>query len=164
MSNIKVVPGRYVNQDALECLIAGYIFPKAFIIGGLAVDPQIAVEQMKLVKDAWNKRGGKQLHHFILNFSPWESSKITNHKKLEQLAYKVCEHFADEYQIVFGIHDNGHIHIHFVMNSVSYLTGGKFIHRNSDDFVLADCIRDFYIPETLGHPFPISKIPVYYYY
>ena len=163
MPNLKIVPGDYVNPDALDREIKGYVIPKAFLVGGLAVDPNTAVEQMKLIKMVWNQTGGKQLYHFVLNFSPWESSQITNLQKLVALGYKICEHFSDEYQIVFGLHDNGHIHIHFVMNSVSYRTGKKFTHRNTDDFFLADCIRDFYIPSTLGHLFPISKIPVYYY-
>lgn len=162
MANLKIVSRAYINQDALDREITGYIYPKAFLIGGLAVNPNAAVEQMKLIKQIWNQTGGKQLHHFILNFSPWESSRITSEKKLEALGYKICDHFADDYQIVFGIHDDGHLHIHFVLNSVSYRTGKKFTHKNTDDYFLADCIRDFYIPSTLGCPFPIQKIPVFY--
>lgn len=162
MPNIKIAPGDYLNGDALEREIYGYVYPQAFIIGGLAVDPNFAVEQMRMIKEVWNQTAGKQLHHFILSFSPWESSKITDVRKLEKLAYSVCEYFADTNQIVFGIHDNGRLHVHFVINSVNYLTGKKFTHNNSDDDALAEYIRCFCIPKTLGNIFPIKKIQVYY--
>lgn len=162
MPNIKIPHGPYLNEDALEREINGYVYPKSFIRGGLAVDPNYAVEQMRMMKEVWNQTGGKQLHHFILNFSPWESAKITNMGALKQLGYKVCEFFAEQHQIVFGVHDNGHLHIHFVLNSVNYRTGQKFVHRNGDDLFLADLIKNSYIPSTLGYPFPIRKIEILY--
>lgn len=75
MPILKVVPGSYSNKDALHLLIEEYIYPKALLIGGLAVDPAHAVEQMQVTKAVWNKTDGKQLRHFIVSFSSYESEK-----------------------------------------------------------------------------------------
>lgn len=118
MPCLKIVPESYVNADALERLIHGYIFFKSRSYGGLAVDPAHAAEQMKLVKQLWYKENGSQLLHFILAFSSWESERIKSAGELMPLAYDVCSCFADDYQIVFGIHygRTGLWHIHFVVN------------------------------------------------
>lgn len=162
MPNIKIVPGEYLNENVVECLTVKYIYPKAVAIGGLAVDPQNVVEQMQMVKEAWHQTEGKQVYHFILNFTPLESERITSLGAVVQLAYKICEYFADEYQIVFGVHDSGHLHIHFAMNTVNYRTGKKYTHGNVDDYVLADLIKTLYLPDVLGDVLRVKKIPVYY--
>lgn len=104
MPCLKIVPESYVNSDALDCLIHKYIYPKSHTIGGLSVDPAHAAEQMKLVKQLWYKENGSQLLHFILAFSPWKSERIKSAGELMPFAYDVCSCFADDYQIVFGIH------------------------------------------------------------
>ena len=104
MPCLKIVPESYVNSDALDCLVHKYIYPKSHTIGGLSVDPAHAAEQMKLVKQLWYKENGSQLLHFILAFSPWKSERIKSAGELMPFAYDVCSCFADDYQIVFGIH------------------------------------------------------------
>lgn len=164
MPILKIVPGAYTNEDALERTIRYYIFRKALIIGGLAVNPQHAVEQMREVKKAWNKLGGKQLHHFVLTFSDVETKKIASVKKVVPLSYAICEYFCNDFQIVFGVHyHNGCYHVHFSFNSVSFRSGVKYVQRNVEDCVLRDFIRDIYIPATLRDILPIRKFPVYYY-
>lgn len=162
MPILKVVPGSYSNKDVLHLLIEEYIYPKALLIGGLAVDPAHAVEQMQVTKAVWNKTDGKQLRHFIVSFSSYESEKIQHAKELNSLAYSICNYYAYEYQIVFGIHDNGHYHIHFCQNTVNYMTGKKYAQSNNDDYILSDMISKIYLPNTLGHKFRCEKIPVYY--
>ena len=133
MPCLKIVPDSYVNSDALDCLVHKYIYPKSHTIGGLSVDPAHAAEQMKLVKKLWLKEDGCQLLHFILAFNPWESERIKSAGELMPLAYEVCGCFADDYQIVFGIHcgKTGLWHIHFVVNSVSFATGERLLRKNS---------------------------------
>lgn len=50
MAILKIVPGEYLNPDALEKLIHGYVFRKALRIGGFGVDPEYAAEQMHTVR------------------------------------------------------------------------------------------------------------------
>ena len=162
MPIFKVAQGSYTNEDALQQLIDGFIYPKSLLIGGLAVDPIHATEQMLLAKSVWNKTGGKQLRHFILAFSEYESEKIGSAQRLLPLAYSICEYYAYEYQIVFGIHDNGCYHIHFCQNSLNYRNGKKYACSNEDDYILANLISTIYIPATLGKHIRVGKIPVFY--
>ena len=155
MSCPKIVPEPYLNQDALERLIHGYVFPKAKLIGGLSVDLVHSAEQMHLVKELWFQTNDRQLRHFVLCFTDKESQHIFSPEGLAYGAYRVCDYYADEYQIVFGVHQScGRWHIHFVMNNVSFVTGKRY----------RDCIRndsDFkcHIMTCL---FPIDYIEIYY--
>ena len=132
MPCLKIVPESYANSDALDCLIR-YIYSKSYRIGGLSVDPAHAAEQMKLVKQLWYKENGCQLLHFILAFSPWESEWIKSAGELIPLAYEVCSYFAEDYQIIFGVHHSkaGLWHIHFVVNSVSFTTGERILRKTN---------------------------------
>ena len=156
MPCLKIVPESYVNSDALDCLVHKYIYPKSHTIGDLSVDSAHAAEQMKLVKQLWYKENGSQLLHFILAFSPWESERIKSAGELMPFAYDVCSCFADDYQIVFGIHcgKTGLWHIHFVVNSVSFATGERLFRKNSIDLALKYPIQSF-LPDG-------RSIPIYY--
>ena len=156
MPCLKIVPDSYVNSDALDCLVHKYIYPKSHTIGGLSVDPAHAAEQMKLVKKLWLKEDGCQLLHFILAFNPWESERIKSAGELMPLAYEVCDCFADDYQIVFGIHcgKTGLWHIQFVVNSVSFATGERLLRKNSISLALKYHIQSC-LPDG-------RSIPIYY--
>ena len=156
MPCLKIVPGSYVNSNALDCLVHKYIYPKSHTIGDLSVDPAHAAEQMKLVKKLWLKEDGCQLLHFILAFNPWESERIKSAGELMPFAYDVCSCFADDYQIVFGIHcgRTGLWHIHFVVNSVSFTTGERLLRKNSIYLAL-----QYHIQSCLPDG---RSIPIYY--
>ena len=156
MPCLKIVPESYVNADALERLIHGYIFFKSRSYGGLAVDPAHAAEQMKLVKQLWYKENGSQLLHFILAFNPWESERIKSAGELMPLAYEVCGYFAIDFQVIFGIHfgKTGLWHIHFVVNSVSFATGERLLRKNSIYLALKYHIQSC-LPDG-------RSIPIYY--
>lgn len=147
MPCLKIVPESYANSDALDCLIR-YIYSKSYRIGGLSVDPAHAAEQMKLVKQLWYKENGCQLLHFILAFSPWESEWIKSAGELIPLAYEVCSYFAEDYQIIFGVHHSkaGLWHIHFVVNSVSFTTGERILRKTNTylalEYHIQSCLPD----------------------
>lgn len=162
MPVLKIPSGAYINPDALDRLITDYLYRKAIAKGGLMTDPDYAAQQMHMVKEVWGKTDGKQLHHFILIFSEWESERIQNVDELLELGYHVCMLFAGRYQCVYAVHNNGRYHIHFVLNSVSYQTGEKFVHNQRDDLMLADYIRSCCIPSTFGHRIGNRRVPVYY--
>ena len=162
MPILKFASGAYLNFDALEREIQHYVFPKAIAKGGGAVDPEYAVQQMKMVKELWGQTDGKQLHHFVLIFSDWESQHIDNIEVLIDIGYHVCLLFSNDYQCVFGVHDNGRYHIHFVLNSVNYRTGEKFTHNKVDDELLANYIATCCIPYQLRRKFHLGKINIYY--
>lgn len=162
MPVLKISSGAYLNPDALDQLITDYLYRKAIAKGGAMTDPDYAAQQMHMVKEVWGKTAGKQLHHFILIFSEWESARIQNAEELLELGYHVCMIFGNRFQCVFAVHYDGRYHIHFVLNSVSYQTGEKFVHNIRDDLMLAEYIRSCCIPSTFGQRIGNRKIAVYY--
>ena len=137
MACIKVATGPYQDQGCLFRLIHEYIYPKAVYIGGMNIDPKYAAAEMEIVKGIWMQKQGVQLWHFILSFSEIESAQYVNPKDARYIAYEICEYFADKYQIVFGIHAGSNLHIHFVINSVSYRDGNRFSNSKAAMY----CIR-----------------------
>ena len=148
MSILKIVSEPYLNHDALEKEIHGYVFRKALLIGGMSVDPLRAAEQMHLVKSLWFQTDGCQLRHFVLIFNDKECGHINGAWSLRTGAYQVCEYYADQFQIVFGVHQNreGRWHIHFIMNTVSFLTGKKYQAKNVYDYDLSHYILTCLLP------------------
>lgn len=131
MACIKVAAGPYQDQGCLFRLIHEYIYPKAVYIGGMNIDPQYASTEMEIVKSIWMQKQDVQLFHFILSFSEVESISFVHPKDARYIAYEICEFFADKYQIVFGIHSATNLHIHFVVNSVSFQDGSRFVNNNT---------------------------------
>lgn len=141
MSVLKIVTSPYDSPEAAAALI-DYIYRKASCIGGLAVDPNHAVEQMEMVRQLFNQTTGRQVYHFLVAFDPKESTQIRSAESLVYTAYEICEHFAAEYQIVFGIHrSDNRWHIHFAMNPVSFVTGRKYRADKQADFELGCVVR-----------------------
>lgn len=123
MPNVVVVRNTYPDLDSLRRVIA-YIRRGTFV-DGYAVNPQFAFEEMRLLKEAYHKTNGVQLKHFLITFSNEEIAEL-DFEDLYNLAIEVGRLFG-EYQMVFGIHiDTGHVHLHFCMNTVSFLDGKKY--------------------------------------
>lgn len=158
MAALKIVPGEYLNHDALERLIHGYVFHKALLSGGYGVDPPYAAEQMHIVKQYWNQTHGKQLRHFVLSFNEKESSEIKHTDDLIMGAYQICQYYYEGgYQNVFGIHrpiNSKNWHIHFVVNNVNFLTGERLPESNRLDYELK--------MEILACNLPVKQIQIYY--
>ena len=150
MAVLKIVPGEYLNQDALERLIHGYVFRKSLLTGGYGVNPSYAAEQMHVVKQYWNQEHGKQLRHFILSFNDKESTEIYHVDDLVIGAYQICQYYYDgNYQCVFGIHrsiNSKSWHIHFVVNNINFLTGERLPESNRLDYELKSHIQACYLP------------------
>lgn len=147
MACIKVAVGPYQDQGCLFRLIHKYIYPKAVYIGGMNIDPQYASIEMEKVKSIWMQKQGVQLFHFILSFSKAESDRFVNPNEARYIAYEICEYFADKYQIIFGIHPSTNLHIHFVINSVSFQDGIRFVSNNTSLYALKE-----HISHTINHP------------
>lgn len=148
MSVLKIASGPYMNPDALDKLIQ-YVYRKAMVIGGCSVDPAHVAEQMHFYKELWFQSGGKQLRHFIVCFNEKESAQITRPESLKDGAYRACSYYSDEYQIVFGVHQNYYTlnwHIHFVMNNVSFLTGKRLRENNRHDLDLCYYLKACLFP------------------
>ena len=90
---------------------------------------ETAKYEFEFVKKLYNKKDKRQYYHFAQSFSP--EDKIT-----PQLAHQVGKEMLkcfDGFQVVMGTHiDKGHLHNHFVINSVSFENGLKY-HQSKKD-------------------------------
>ena len=94
------------------------------LIGGWAVNPKNAIQEMETFSRLANKDKGTRLRHFEISFSPHEL-------QAPELAYSIAKDcakfYGDDHQIVYAVHtDRDHIHAHFVMNTVRYSDGLKY--------------------------------------
>lgn len=77
-------------------------------------------------KREFSKDGGRMVLHIIVSFDDCMKEYITPEVAL-RIGYDICTACFPGFQVVFGVHDNTeHLHIHFVVNTVSYYTGKKF--------------------------------------
>ena len=97
---------------------------KAEWVGGSAVNPYLAEHEFRLISRLYGKDFGVHLRHFVLSFSNIEKINL---EQAKAIAYCIADYYGNRYQILYSIHkDSSYRHIHFVMNTVSYLDGTKF--------------------------------------
>lgn len=136
MPNLLIVRNSYPDLGSVQRLL-NYVLRTPFY-GGYAIDPEQAYDQMRLVKEAYHKTEGVQLKHFLLTFSHEEMMHL-DFKDLLELGFQVGK-VLERYQIVYCIHlDSDYIHMHFVMNTVSFEDGKKY----SDGLVGFQRVKDF---------------------
>ncbi|MBQ9870997.1 MAG: relaxase/mobilization nuclease domain-containing protein [Eubacterium sp.] len=94
-------------------------------VTGINCFPETAVEEMMITKKRWPERGNRLLFHGYQSFMPGEVTPDQAHRISVQLAREL---WGDRFEIVVATHlDRDHIHSHFVINTVSFLNGRKFI-------------------------------------
>lgn len=122
MPIIKVVNEPYPTAEDLYRLL-DYL-KRGGELYGLGLDPEHACYQMCLVKQLWQKTDGRQCRHFIVSFSDSETIEID---EAVYYGYRIAGYYSGQYQIVFSLHlRTDHIHLHFVLNSVSHVNGKKY--------------------------------------
>lgn len=126
MPNVVIVRNTYPDIAALNNVIH-YALSKATFYGGYGVTPEIGAAQMQMqfVKEAFYQTDALQLKHFFITFSHEEAMNI-DFDEMMQVAFEAAKLF-EEYQIVYGMHlDGSHVHIHFVMNTTSFINGRQY--------------------------------------
>ena len=101
-------------------------------VTGINCHPDTALADFTIVKKRWHKEGGRLASHGYQSFleGPGEISAEEAHEIGVQLAKEL---WGDRFQVVVATHLNtGHYHNHFVLNSVSYADGYKYVRFNSD--------------------------------
>lgn len=100
------------------------------IIGG-AVLPENAADAMNIVTDAYYKETGPRIRHSVLSFSPDDPISFD---QVREIAMDCVDYYKDYYQMVAAIHeDRDYLHIHFAMNTTSYVNGSKY-HGEKKDY------------------------------
>lgn len=121
--------------------------------GGIAINPKQAELEMETLAYWHGQDKGARLRHMILSFTKWE---INDPLRANALAWEIARFYGDRYQIVWSVHQNTeHIHIHFVMNRVSYIDGKKYKGDKKDYYDFQRYMRG--ILEPLGIDLHIVK-------
>lgn len=129
----------YVNEDAAQKVLSymlregdrddSDLIPE--LVGGYGVNLKSVdtmVQDIKMVKDMYDKNDGRQIRHMAVSLNKEETEGISD---LKAFAYEVCGYFGRDYQTVFAGHEkNNGVHIHICINSVGFRDGKKFSDRN----------------------------------
>ncbi len=136
MANYTVVGVGQHNKffdDNSYCDVLNYIFnqEKAVKSGGYYItNSALAAEEMEQTAIRFGKNSGKRLRHSVLSFRPEEN---ISPEQAADFADEVIKHYGREYQIVYAVHNNtDNLHIHFVMNQISYLDGHRYRGQKKD--------------------------------
>ncbi len=117
---------KYYEPSAKETVIEYILNPQKAMhyYGGYGVDCSNPAQSMTAISEKFNKTSGVQLRHFIVAFYPYE---LSNPAIANEIAQKLIGFFASEYQVIHAVHeDKPHLHIHIVINSVSYIDGHRY--------------------------------------
>ena len=138
MSLVKFIEGEYKDIYALPNVL-GYCGNKSILWDGLGVctyNVNTVIDSMKVIKKIYNKEDGKMLYHFMVSICRDYDDEYfyeKNHKgsfekgNCDMIATSLCEMIYNMgFQNAFFIHgDSTCYHIHFVINSVSYVNGNR---------------------------------------
>lgn len=101
-----------------------YKTEKQFYTTGINCEVKDAVKQMQFVKTLYGKENGILAFHAYQSFNEGEVTPEIAHEIGVKLA---DEMWGDRFQVVVSTHLNtGHLHNHFVINSVSFKDGKKY--------------------------------------
>ena len=151
---------KYHDDEALETVIS-YCQDAAKTggqyIGGFGVNVAQAAYEMDLLAWAYGADKGLRLRHWILAFSQDEVRQFGSsvYPMLDHIARQAAAYYGSQYQIIYAVHmDWDHPHVHFVMNTVSYVTGRKYPGDKADYYAYQK-----YLGETL-HPYGLYVMAV----
>ncbi len=153
MANLIVIRNEYRDDDAVRHVV-DYILRHTVAWDGYGLSPNYPMICMQGLKQAWHKDSGSRLNHYIFSLSPQEENCITINDLLSFGA--VFSKNLMEFQTVYAVHANSHhLHLHVVMNTVSFLSG----HKYSGGLIPLYQFRDY-----LRNHYPRFRHQIYYSY
>jgi len=122
---------KYKDNEAYRDLICYCCNPlKAAHIGTVNLKSiETAAVEMEAVTQRFHKEFGKRLSHIIISFSPQEVQTVS---KVEWIARACAQYYGDRYQVLYCVHATSNIHIHMIVNRVSFVDGRKYPDKYED--------------------------------
>lgn len=94
------------------------------LMAGVNCNPLSAEEEFEEVKKKFDNEDGVQAYHGYIAFAP--SDNLTPVDALTIGKRIVEQMWAERFQVLIAVHTNtAHLHIHFLVNSVSFIDGKK---------------------------------------
>ncbi len=110
-------------RDVMDYAMNDYKTEHQYYVTALNCNADCARGQMQLTKQQFQKTDGILAFHGYQSFAEGEVDADTAHK----IGVKLAGELWPEFQVIVATHLNTHcFHNHFVLNSVSFLHGGKF--------------------------------------
>lgn len=129
MAVLKIINsiGKYYDnnsrEDVINYITNPYKTPGGYI-GTYGLNTYEYSKEMDKVALSFNKDTGVRLRHFVIGF---EGREAVNAALVYQIGYEISAYLGKEYQTVFSVHqDTEQLHIHIVINAVSYLDGHRY--------------------------------------
>lgn len=170
MGELINMKGSYKNNDAVSNVVK-YItrtrdnetrYNELMGYGGAGVgnysSPAIMEQRFIIVQNHYgiNYRKGRRIFHEVFSITDYEFEKIGSDMGLvNQIALEMCmEYFNAGFQVVYAIHweKSKKLHIHFAVNSISFVTGKKF-----DTSVKGNRYREQRFNELLMNYFEVEE-------
>lgn len=140
---------KYHDSEAVDTVLSYCVQEcktPSSLIGGYGVNVKQASYEMQRLTDAYGKSNGLHLRHMVLSFSKYELTELGDDAigEIYKIAKYTAQYYANEYQIVYAIHeDTGNCHVHFVMNTTSYVNGKKYRGDKADYYQFQAYLRQF---------------------
>ena len=110
-------------RDVMDYAMDDFKTEQQFYVTAINCNADCAREQMQLTKEQFQKTDGILAWHGYQSFAEDEVDADTAH----EIGAKLARELWPDFQVIVATHLNTHCyHNHFVLNSVSYLHGGKF--------------------------------------
>lgn len=119
--------GGYRTAQDVENVVS-YILNPWKVKSGAAVSGAVPLshtaDAMECVTSAYHNEEGVHIRHTELSFSSDENISVD---QAEEIAQECISYYLGSYQIIAAVHeDASHLHIHFGMNTTSYVDGSKY--------------------------------------
>ena len=132
MRKFKLVDNPVNTDKALENLCNYIVKPKkesgSIYVNSRGISTQNPSDEILAVQRCYKKSLERKAYHFVLGTD--EYSVIAPCEAID-LAYEVSNLFYPQFQVIYGVHSKGNLHIHFAINSVSYIDGEELILEGS---------------------------------
>ncbi len=111
-------------RDIMDYTTQDHKTEKKIYVTGVNCDPLTARDQMVLTKRRFCKEDGILAFHGYQSFAKGETNSDIAHEIGVKLAQEL---WGERFEVIVATHlDKGHLHNHFVINSVSFLDGKKY--------------------------------------
>lgn len=126
-------------HNTIEYAKADFKTEKQFYVSGVNCTSKNALQEMILTKKHFGKEKGILAYHGFQSFAEGEVTAEQAH----QIGVKLAEElWGDKYEVIVATHLNTkHYHNHFVLNSVSFVDGKKYI-NNRENYAMMRIISD----------------------
>ena len=126
-------------HNTIEYAKADYKTEKQYYVTGINCSVIDCVQDMLLTKKQFGKEKGTVAYHGFQSFAEGEATAKIAHEIGVRLAEEL---WGDKYEVLVSTHLNtNHIHSHFVINSVSFVDGKKYI-NNRENYAMMRKISD----------------------